>query len=182
MVKVYITNISCSHFIITYSVIIIKSYINWIYRKGEIIKKSEKYIIIDEGNIKKLIVKTCTTEDIAEYTAVVTNVKTSSRLKVEVIETPPKISPDTQTKYTVNKDDDIEIIVKYTATPMPTDEWTVDGRIVTKSKRITPSIDEESAVLTITKVQEEDIGDYNLRLFNPHGDAYIIITVAIARK
>ncbi|XP_014601987.1 PREDICTED: titin [Polistes canadensis] len=154
--------------------------VTWL-RKGEIIKKSEKYVIIDEGNIKKLIVKKCTTEDIAEYTAVVTNVKTSSRLKVEIIETPPKINPNTQTKYTVNKEDDIEIIVKFTATPMPTDEWTVDGRIVTKSKRITPSIDEESAVLTITKVQEEDVGDYNLRLFNPHGDASIVISVAIAQ-
>ncbi|KAI4499904.1 hypothetical protein M0802_005160 [Mischocyttarus mexicanus] len=154
--------------------------VTWL-RKGEIIKKSEKYVIIDEGNVKKLIVKKCTTEDIAEYTAVVTNVKTSSRLKVEIIETPPKIDPNTQTKYTVNKEDDIEIIVKFTATPTPTDEWTVDGRIVTKSKRITPSIDEESAVLTITKVQEEDIGDYNLRLFNPHGDASIVISVVIAQ-
>lgn len=42
-----------------------------------------KYHVIDEGNVKKLIVKKCTTEDIAEYTAVVANVKTSSRLKVE---------------------------------------------------------------------------------------------------
>lgn len=45
--------------------------------------QSPKYSIIDEGNVKKLIVKKCTTEDIAEYTAVVANVKTSSRLKVE---------------------------------------------------------------------------------------------------
>ncbi|KAK2576957.1 hypothetical protein KPH14_005570, partial [Odynerus spinipes] len=154
--------------------------VTWL-RKGEIIKQSEKYIVIDEGTIKKLIVKKCTTEDIAEYTAVVTNVKTSSKLKVEVTETPPKINPDTNTKYTANKGDDIEIIVKFTATPKPTDEWTVDGRIVTKSKRIIPSLDEESATLTIRKVQEEDIGDYNLRLFNPHGEAAIVINVTIAQ-
>jgi len=42
-----------------------------------------KYNIIDEGNVKKLIVRKCTTEDIAEYTAIVANVKTSSRLKIE---------------------------------------------------------------------------------------------------
>lgn len=54
------------------------------YRKGEIIDaQSSKYNIIDEGNIKKLVVKKCTAEDISEYTAVVANVKTSSRLKVE---------------------------------------------------------------------------------------------------
>lgn len=45
--------------------------------------RSSKYNIIDEGSIKKLIVKKCTTEDIAEYTAIVANVKTSSRLKIE---------------------------------------------------------------------------------------------------
>lgn len=45
--------------------------------------QSPKYSIIDEGNVRKLIIKKCTTEDIAEYTAVVANVKTSSRLKVE---------------------------------------------------------------------------------------------------
>lgn len=56
-----------------------------IYRKSEIIDcaQSSKYHIIDEGNIKKLIIIKCTTEDIAEYTAVVANVKTSSKLKVE---------------------------------------------------------------------------------------------------
>jgi len=56
-----------------------------ICRKGEIIDctQSSKYSTIDEGNVKKLIVKKCTTEDIAEYNAVVANVKTSSRLKVE---------------------------------------------------------------------------------------------------
>jgi len=42
-----------------------------------------KYNVIDEGNVKKLIVKKCTTEDITEYTAAVANVKTSSRLKIE---------------------------------------------------------------------------------------------------
>lgn len=56
-----------------------------LYRKNETIDctRSSKYTIIDEGNIKKLIVRKCTTEDIAEYTATVANVKTSSRLKVE---------------------------------------------------------------------------------------------------
>lgn len=54
-------------------------------RKSETIDctRSSKYNIIDEGNIKKLIVKKCTTEDISEYTAIVANVKTSSRLKIE---------------------------------------------------------------------------------------------------
>lgn len=53
------------------------------YRKGKEIKESPKYIIIDEGTVKKLIVKKCTVEDTMEYSAVAINMKTSSKMKVE---------------------------------------------------------------------------------------------------
>lgn len=80
------------------------------------------------------------------------------------------------------KSDDIDIIVKFTATPAPIDEWTVNGRLLRKSKRIIPSIDECSAVLTIRDVQEKDFGDYNLKLTNPHGEDSIEINVIVVRK
>ncbi|TGZ48419.1 hypothetical protein DBV15_02782 [Temnothorax longispinosus] len=136
--------------------------VTWL-RKSETIDcaRSSKYNIIDEGNIKKLIVRKCTTEDIAEYTAIVANVKTSSRLKIE--------------------GDDIDIVVKFTAKPIPIDEWTVNGRVLKKSKRIIPSIDECSAVLTIRDVQEKDFGDYNLKLTNPHGEDSIEINVIVVQ-
>lgn len=54
-----------------------------INRKGKEIKESPKYTIIDEGTVKKLIVKKCTVEDTTEYSAVAMNMKTSSKLKVE---------------------------------------------------------------------------------------------------
>ncbi|XP_011861803.1 PREDICTED: titin-like isoform X2 [Vollenhovia emeryi] len=156
--------------------------VTWL-RKNETIDytQSSKYSIIDEGNIKKLIVKKCTTEDIAEYTATVANVKTSSRLKIEVIETPPRIYPDTLRKYKTMKGDDIDIIVRFTAKPTPTDEWTVNGHVLKKSKRIIPSIDECSAVLTIRDAQEKDFGDYNLQLTNPHGEDSIEINVIVVQ-
>ncbi|EZA47270.1 Titin [Ooceraea biroi] len=156
--------------------------VTWL-RKGEIIDctQSPKYSIVDEGNVKKLIVKKCTTDDIAEYTAVVANVKTSSRLKVEVIEAPPKINLDTLKIYKTTKGDDIDILVKFTATPLPNDEWTVNGRALRKSKRIVASIDESSAVLTIRDVQEKDFGDYNLKLTNPLGEDSIEISVIVVQ-
>ncbi|CAK9803493.1 sls [Anthophora plagiata] len=150
-------------------------------RKTEVIEESSKYTLIDEGTVKKLIVKKCTTEDISEYSATVTNVKTSTKLRVEVIETPPKISPDTPKRYKVRKGEDVEIVVKYSATPKPSDEWTVNGHVVTKSKRVTPLIDEESATLTIKKIQEEDVGDYTLKLANNVGETSIEIKVVIVQ-
>nr|XP_031826010.1 titin-like isoform X2 [Nomia melanderi] len=152
--------------------------VTW-HKKTEVIKESSKYTIIDEGTVKKLIVKKCTIEDISEYTAVVTNVKTSSKLRVEVIETPPKISPDTPTKYKVREGEDVEIVVKFTGTPKPSDEWTVNGTVVTKSKRVVPSLDEECASLTIRKIQEEEVGNYTLKLSNQVGETSIEISVVI---
>lgn len=154
--------------------------VTWM-RKSEVIKESSKYSIVDEGTIKKLIVKKCTTKDISEYTAAVTNVKTSSKLRVEVIEVAPKINPDTPKKYKVRKGEDVEIVVKFSSTPKPNDEWTVNGHVVTKSKRVVPSIDEESAILTIRKIQEEDVGDYTLKLVNNVGEASIEINVVIVQ-
>lgn len=80
------------------------------------------------------------------------------------------------------KGDDIDIIVRFTATPTPVDEWTVNGCILKKSKRIISSIDECSAVLTIRDVQEKDFGDYNLKLTNPHGEDSIEINVIVVGK
>ena len=80
------------------------------------------------------------------------------------------------------KDDDIDIVVKFAAKPIPIDEWSVNGRILKKSKRIIPSIDECSAVLIIRDVQEKDCGDYTLKLTNPHGEDSIEINVIVVRK
>lgn len=80
------------------------------------------------------------------------------------------------------KGDDVDVIVKFTATPTPIDEWTVNGRVLKKSKRILTSVDECSAVLTIRDVQETDFDDYNLQLTNPHGEDGIEISIVVVRK
>lgn len=66
--------------------------------------------------------------------------------------------------------------------PTPVDEWTVNGRVLKKSKRIVTATDECSAILTIRDIQEKDFGDYNLKLTNPHGEDSIEISVIVVRK
>ena len=60
-------------------------YYYFYFRKGQEIHESPKYIITDEGPRKILVVKKCTVEDASEYSAIATNVKSSSKLKVEGI-------------------------------------------------------------------------------------------------
>ena len=72
--------------------------------------------------------------------------------------------------------------VRFTASPKPTEEWSVNETVVTESKRIVKTIDEESATLTIKKVHEENVGDYTLKLTNIHGDATIEMKLIVMRE
>ena len=89
---------------------------------------------------------------------------------------------DTPKLYKVKPGEDVEITVDFTAAPNPKDEWSVNGLVLQKSKRALTTINEESASLTIKKVQKEDIGNYSLKLSNVHGDASINIELVVMRK
>lgn len=54
---------------------------------------------------------------------------------ISVIETIPKIIVD-KTEYRVKKGEDVTIEVKFTATPPPQAEWSVNGTVIQKSKRV----------------------------------------------
>lgn len=92
------------------------------------------------------------------------------------------ISVDTPTEYKVKCGVDTNICINFTAAPKPTDEWTVNGNIIIKSKRLLPTVDEETATLTIKKVEKEDAGNYTLKLTNIHGVATTDIKLIVIRK
>jgi hypothetical protein len=111
------------------------------------------------------------------------NVKSSTKLKVEIIKTAPVISLDDLNKvYKVKKDDEVTFTIKFTATPKPDDEWTVSEKIVNKSDRIIPKIDEQSASLTIKKIVETDAGEYTIRLKNVVGEAETSLKVIYMKQ
>ncbi|KAG8223454.1 hypothetical protein J437_LFUL001947 [Ladona fulva] len=156
--------------------------VKWL-RNGKTIKKSEKYKMISEGSVRKLLIKKCTLEDQAEYTCVAVNVRSSSRLKVEILETDPRIHLDSlQKEYKIKKGEDVTFIVNYSAIPQPRDEWFVNGKIVKKTKRITQSLSETSASLTITKVEDSDSGSYTVKLANNCGEASAELTLKDGQK
>lgn len=97
---------------------------------------------------------------------------------LSVIEAAPKITLDKR-EYKVKQGEDVTIEVKFTSTPPPQEEWSVNGTVIKKSKRIIPTITESSASLTITKVEEKDVGEYTIVLTNSVGEASEKITVII---
>lgn len=103
-------------------------------------------------------------------------------LKTLVVESAPTISTDSPKLYKAKKGDDVEMTISFTAAPKPEDEWSVNGKVIQKSTRLLPMIGEESASLTIKKVQPDDMGIYSMKLKNEHGDATMNIELIVMRK
>lgn len=156
--------------------------VEW-FQNGELVKPSDKFTIIDENTIKKLVLKNAQETDAQQYTCVASNVKSSTKLKVEIIKSAPVITLDDLNKtYKVRENDDVTFVVKFTATPKPEAEWTVSKNIIKKSPRIEPKITESSASLTIQKIVETDAGDYTIKLKNTCGEVETSLTVIYMSK
>lgn len=144
--------------------------VEW-FKNNEPIKPSDKFTIIDNGTVKKLIIHKAEDDDAQQYSVAASNVKSTTKLKVEMIKSAPIIALDDMNKtYKVKKEDDVTFTVKFNATPKPEDEWTVSGNIIKKSDRIIPKLDEQSASLTIKRVEETDAGEYTIKLRNVCGE------------
>lgn len=154
--------------------------VKWCKNKEEV-TPSKKYTIINEKCIKTLVVHDSKEDDADEYECIVFNVKTSSQLKVETIKMPPTIIVDDST-YKVKEGDDVTFSVKFSATPKPEVEWTVNKKILKKSQQHSYKVEEDSASLTIKKVKEVDAGDYTIKLKNECGEAETTLKLIIMSK
>lgn len=156
--------------------------VEW-FVNGELIKPNDKFRIIDENTIKKLILKNAVETDAQQYTCVASNVKTTTKLKVEIIKSAPVIALDDLHKtYKVREDEDVTFVLKFNATPKPEVEWSVSGNLIKKSSRTDPNVTENSASLTIRKVVEVDAGDYNVKLRNVCGEVETSLKVIFMSK
>lgn len=153
------------------------------YRNSEIIKQSEKYTLIDEKTVKKLIIKNCQESDNHQYTCVACNVKSSTKLKVEIIKSAPSIAlEDIERIYKVRNEEDVTVNIKFSATPKPEVEWFVSGTLVKPSKRLEIKSSDNTASLTIKKVVEEDAGSYTVKLRNSCGEAETSLQIIFMSK
>ncbi|XP_044005491.1 titin-like [Aphidius gifuensis] len=144
--------------------------VQW-FKNGIKVEESNKYEIVNNDFIRKLIIKECSVDDVMEYTAVISNVKTSTQLEIEVFQSPPKICVESAKAFTVNRGENIEMPVKFSASPKPIDKWSSNGLILNDSERMFTTVDDDLATLTIKNVRREDSKNYTLKLTNPYGDA-----------
>lgn len=96
------------------------------------------------------------------------------------IQLPPTLSLDDKDKiYKVCENEDVTFTIKLTGTPTPEAEWYQSKKVLVKSPKITKTIDEQSATLTIKKVVDEDAGDYTIKLKNVCGEVEADLTLII---
>lgn len=82
----------------------------------------------------------------------------------------------------MKENEEITFNVKFAGTPKPEAKWSIDSKVIIKSPKFIPSLDEDSAQLTIKKVVDEDGGDYTIKLSNPVGDAADTLHLIILSK
>lgn len=153
------------------------------FKNTELIKSSKKFTIIDGETIKKLTVTNADESDAQQYTVVAENVKSTTKLKVEIIKSAPIIAlEDLNKTYRVKNDDEVTFTIKFNATPKPECDWTTSERIIKKSERHEPSVNEQSASLTIRKIIESDGGDYTIKLRNFCGEVETSLKVIYMSK
>ncbi|XP_049297366.1 titin-like isoform X6 [Anopheles funestus] len=152
------------------------------YRNSKVITASSKYELIVEKCIRKLIVKNTVEDDEDEYTCAVSNAKTASKLKVEIIKVAPTIFEDGPRAFTIRKDEDVTFSVKFNATPKPEAEWRVNKRVIIPSAKFVSTVTEETASLTIKRAAEVDAGEFTLKLTNECGDASASFTLVIKKQ
>ncbi|CAK1554213.1 unnamed protein product, partial [Leptosia nina] len=151
--------------------------VTWFKRKN-VIEDTDKFTLIRDGKKRTLIIRKCIEEDQSEYSCVLLEARCSTKLKVEVIEFPPKLI-SYEKEYRVKRGSDITINIQYEANPPPNDEWIVNAKIIKRSKHLKPSIDSKTASLTIKKVEHSDAGLYRLKLENNCGEVEIEVKVIV---
>lgn len=152
--------------------------VTW-YKKAKPIKPNKKHEVFVEGTVRRLVIHDADDDDSGDISCTAANATTASKLCVEEIQTLPIITTDKDQTIKVKENDDVTMTVKFSGTPKPDAEWSTTKNVVVKNKHLIPTLDEQSASLTIKKVVDDDEGIYTVRLKNPVGEVEATLNLII---
>ncbi|VEN40604.1 unnamed protein product [Callosobruchus maculatus] len=148
-------------------------------KDGEPIAESEKYHIKRDGDVCCLYVADCQPEDAGVYKAIASNKEGKDECAatlevVKEIKTTKKIEPPVFLKRIGDTDLFKSMTAKFTACasgiPEPTVEWFHNDKKIFPSNRIKMDKDTNGLLrLTISGVDEDDLGKYSCKISNEHG-------------
>ncbi|XP_046554801.1 titin-like [Haliotis rubra] len=150
-------------------------------RETEVLLPSDKYEIIHDGCVHRLIISDVTEKDEAEYSIHAKSKRSDAGLFVEA---PPKILYDKRFDETIilHTGQSTAWEVPFSGNPQPKCTWLYNGGSLPDKKRIEAETIDNMTTIRLAKVIRTDTGDYTLSLENPNGKATITIKLIVLDK
>ncbi|CAF4156732.1 unnamed protein product, partial [Adineta steineri] len=151
-------------------------------RDGKVMYPDQKTVILTEGNVYKLKLKSVGLKDAGEVSFQCGDLKESCKISVKESEKPPRIDATRFGKsVTIKAGRPLDLEIPYDAYPAPTMVWLKDGKPVQPGdgSSCQTSIDAKRCKLNIEKSKRGDTGQYELILKNAKGEVKIPIAVTV---
>ncbi|KAJ8319891.1 hypothetical protein KUTeg_001478 [Tegillarca granosa] len=151
------------------------------FKDGKPIQPGDKYKMVSEGTIHRLVVSDVDSEDEGDYMVVLRGKKSEAELVVEVA---PELVLDKQfnEELTLNAGQSTAFEIPFKGNPQPKVVWTINNEDIPEDKRIEVETINNFTTMRLFKVKRSDQGDYTLTLENPAGKVSITIKLTVLDK
>ena len=109
------------------------------FREGKEVTESDKYSFETDGETRTIIIKNASLEDVAEYTCVAENVKSTTELELEGQEEKIEfIMTEVKTESTIKKGEEMTFTLPFSKTmaKKPTMQWFYNGTEIKTSEKV----------------------------------------------
>mgnify|MGYP001345823957 FL=1 len=109
------------------------------FREGKEVTESDKYSFETDGETRTIIIKNASLEDVAEYTCVAENVKSTTELELEGQEERIEfIMTEVKTETTIKKGEEMTFTLPFSKTmaKKPTMQWFYNGTEIKTSEKV----------------------------------------------
>ncbi|CAF1142161.1 unnamed protein product [Rotaria sordida] len=153
-------------------------------KDGKPIYPDQNTIVTNEQNNFRLLLKNVGLKDAGDISFQCGDLKDSCKLTVKECDKPPRLDLNRLPKsLTVKAGRPIEIDVPYEAFPIPTMQWTKDGKIIQPNDgQCQTTIDQRKCKLNVDKSKRDDTGKYELTLKNAKGEVKVPVDVTVVDR
>ena len=109
------------------------------FREGKQITENDKYSFETDGETRTIIIKNATLEDVAEYTCVAENVKSTTELELEGQEEKIEfVMTEIKTETTIKKGEEMIFTLPFSKTmaKKPNMQWFYNGTEIKTSEKV----------------------------------------------
>ena len=109
------------------------------FREGKQITENDKYSFETDGETRTIIIKNATLEDVAEYTCVAENVKSTTELELEGQEEKIEfVMTEIKTETTIKKGEEMIFTLTFSKTmaKKPNMQWFYNGTEIKTSEKV----------------------------------------------